>query len=254
MTIITDTDGFWVRWQREFVTGTGAAEDIPAVPAVVLQKQSQNEHSCLKTASGREISGLGNCFRVHLGRSTSHQSPALPAALPPAQGAIPAQLRSLRGRELPPPRPGTAGNGNRSRGGRGPGCGGRAAALGSAVPARPAPAPGPGAVPHRGPGTESAQPGKEPEHSHSSSPQRELKRQYYFLGGKCQIIPHVFMMPTRFGIEQVPPSPARVCNNTIFVFHVLFKNNLLSLTFLLEMENSFLHCLQWVASSSFSHV
>lgn len=65
MTIITDTDGFWVRWQREFITRTSAAEDVPAVSAVVLQKQSQNEHSCLKTASAREKSGLGNCARVH---------------------------------------------------------------------------------------------------------------------------------------------------------------------------------------------
>lgn len=65
MTIITDTDGFGVGWQREFVTGTSVAEDVPAVSAVVLQKKSQNEHSCLKTASGREKSGPGSCVRLH---------------------------------------------------------------------------------------------------------------------------------------------------------------------------------------------
>lgn len=49
MTSVTDTDGFRVRWQRQFVTGTSVAEDVPAVPAVVLQTQGYNQHNCLRT-------------------------------------------------------------------------------------------------------------------------------------------------------------------------------------------------------------
>lgn len=105
MTIITDTDRFRVRWQREFITGTSVAEDVPTVSAVVLQKQSQNEHSCLKTASGREKSGLGNCVRVHCVPPSSTSSRAGPstgcdpsaAALPPRSGAAPAPARGKPG-------------------------------------------------------------------------------------------------------------------------------------------------------------
>lgn len=90
------------------------------------KKESQNEHSCLKTASGREESGLGNCVRVHRVPALP-PSPALPAALRPvqgrAQGAIPAQRPPSAARSCT--RPGSGPARSRSRSGRGPGCGGR---------------------------------------------------------------------------------------------------------------------------------
>lgn len=188
MTIITDTDGFWVRWQSEFITGTSAAEDVPAVSAVVLQKQSQNEHSCLKTASGRKKSGLGNSARVH-GVSPLPTKPSPPSysssCAGPSTGRDPSAATRGPGAALA--RPGSGPARNRSRSGRRPGRGGVGRLRRDRLrwPARPGSPrlPASLAVPHRGPGTEQRLLSREGSlNTATAALHREHRGQYYFFG------------------------------------------------------------------------
>lgn len=101
MTSVTDTDGFRVRWQRQFVTGTSVAEDVPAVPAVVLQTQGYNNHNCLKPQHQGEGNQTSQQLLEHsditLRSRQAQPSPQLCSCSENTSAVTPAQPRCLPG-------------------------------------------------------------------------------------------------------------------------------------------------------------
>lgn len=62
MTSVADADRLRVRWQRQLVAGTSVAEDVPAVPAVMLQtEQAQLPHAEQQEANAE----LSEAFQGH---------------------------------------------------------------------------------------------------------------------------------------------------------------------------------------------
>lgn len=155
------------------------------------KKQSQNEQSCLKIASEREKSGFGNCIRVHW-------TPPLPTK-PSAPSSISSCAGPRTGRDpsaaallllaVPEPRRVQLLCWDGLPAGR---------ALSSACSA------GKGAW-------------TQPQQLSTESTEAKV-----CLGGKCQMIPYVFIMPTRFGIVQVQSSLARYATALLlFSIHYL---------------------------------